>query len=78
MNYIFLLKAKYTYGRPQQGFVLHSTGTLILALSSALFTLMVSIPSLNFAVTLLPSTGRGNQTVRVKAAAPPNERSVES
>lgn len=55
----------------------YSTGMVTDALSSALFTLTVRIPSRSLAETLLLSTGRGSQTVRVNVELPENERSVE-
>lgn len=46
--------------------VVYSTATFTLALSSAFGIVNVSTPSSNFAVTALPSTACGSQTVRVK------------
>jgi hypothetical protein len=49
----------------------------VLALSSAFFTDMVSTPSFILADTLLGSTGRGNQTDRVKDMFLVNGRSAD-
>lgn len=52
-------------------------GTTTLALSAILLSVNVSTPSLSFALTLVPSTGRGSQTVRENAESATKERSLE-